>query len=306
MSPAIDVQDLVKTYPGIRAVDGLSFTVRQGELFGLLGPNGAGKSSTLHVIEGLRSADSGQVTVLGFDVSRQPREIKKRIGVQLQSTSLLPDITAVSQLMLFGRLYGHQIRRSTAIKLLEQVGLAEKADALPDSLSGGQQQRLALALALVNDPEVIFLDEPTAGLDPQARQQLWQLVRQLQQQGRTIVLTTHYMEEAEALCHRVGIIDHGKLLALDTPGALINQLGGLSTMTTAVSLSIEPIKALPAVEQVQADGHRLRIQSRDVSQTSEALFQLARQQGKTLHDLHIQQPTLEDVFLSLTGRTIRE
>lgn len=221
MHATVQVENLTKQYPGVTAVDNLTFSVRQGEIFGLLGPNGAGKSSTLTMIEGLRQPDGGTIHLLGMNVLEQPQQIKKRIGVQLQSTSLLPDLTALVQVQLFARLYGHRISKETALKLLDQVGLAEKANSLPNTMSGGQQQRLALALAMVNDPEVIFLDEPTAGLDPQSRRRLWELIRELKAQGRTVIITTHYMEEAQALCDRVGIIDHGSLIALDTPSKLI-------------------------------------------------------------------------------------
>ncbi len=232
---AVEVEHLVKAYSEVRAVNGLTFSVHQGEIFGLLGPNGAGKSTTLGILQGLRRADSGRVIVLGLDISAHAPQIKRRIGVQLQRTSLLPDLTAIEQVELFARLYGRNISRASALKLLERVALAEKTKALPGKMSGGQQQRLALALALVNDPEIVFLDEPTAGLDPQARHNLWDLVRGLRDEGRTVVLTTHYIEEAEVLCHRVGIMDHGQLLALDTPGGLVNQLAGHSAITTAAS-----------------------------------------------------------------------
>ena len=302
-SPVIEVADLVKAYPGVKAVDGVSFRVGAGEIFGLLGPNGAGKSTTLSLIEGLRRPDAGTVRVLGFDPATRPAAVKQRIGVQLQSTSLLPDLTALEQVALFARLYGRALNRAGALALLERVALAEKAGALPGQLSGGQQQRLALAL--VNDPEIIFLDEPTAGLDPQARHNLWDLVRALRAEGRTVVLTTHYMEEAEVLCERVGIIDGGKLLALDTPGALINAMQGTSAITTAAGLPADALGALPGVRSVQTEGVTTRLQTDAVPDTIGALLDLARRQGVALRDLHILQPSLEDVFLQLTGRSIR-
>jgi ABC-2 type transport system ATP-binding protein len=304
-SPVIEVADLVKAYPGVKAVDGVSFRVGAGEIFGLLGPNGAGKSTTLSMIEGLRRPDAGTVRVLGFDPATRPAAVKQRIGVQLQSTSLLPDLSALEQVALFARLYGRAANRATALALLERVALADKANALPGQLSGGQQQRLALALALVNDPEILFLDEPTAGLDPQARHNLWDLVRALRAEGRTVVLTTHYLEEAEVLCERVGIIDSGKLLALDTPGALINAMQGTSAITTAASLPAGALGALPGVRSVQTEGVTTRLQTDAVPDTIGALLDLARRQGVALRDLHIQQPSLEDVFLQLTGRSIR-
>jgi len=306
MTPDIlTVQNLTKSYGNTRAVNDLSFSVRRGEIFGFLGPNGAGKTTTLSVIEGIRVADSGTIHLFGLDIRKDTAQIKRRIGVQLQSTSLLADLTALEQVKLFARLYGRAINAQTALSLLEQVGLTEKANTLPAKMSGGQQQRLALALALVNDPEIVFLDEPTAGLDPQARRTLWELIRKLREEGRTILLTTHYMEEAEALSHRVAIIDHGQLLALDTPGALIAQLKGLSALTITASLPVSEIATLPGVQNVSQEGDVLRIQTNDAPVTTAALLTLAQTHGVALTDLHVQQPSLEDVFLNLTGRNIR-
>ena len=306
MTPDIlTVQNLTKSYGNTRAVNDLSFSVRRGEIFGFLGPNGAGKTTTLSVIEGIRVADSGTIHLFGLDIRKDTAQIKRRIGVQLQSTSLLADLTALEQVKLFARLYGRAINAQTALSLLEQVGLTEKANTLPAKMSGGQQQRLALALALVNDPEIVFLDEPTAGLDPQARRTLWELIRKLREEGRTILLTTHYMEEAEALSHRVAIIDHGQLLALDTPGALIAQLKGLSALTITASLPVNEIATLPGVQNVSQEGDVLRIQTNDAPVTTAALLTLAQTHGVALTDLHVQQPSLEDVFLNLTGRNIR-
>ncbi len=223
--PIVTVRGLRKTYPGgVRAVDGLSFEVQPGEIFGLLGPNGAGKTTTLGLLEGLLQPDGGQVRVLGLDLPAQAAAVRRRIGVQLQRTSLIPDLTVREQLEVFARLYEMPNPRRLAADLLARLNLTHKAEALPDALSGGQQQRLALALALVNEPQLVFLDEPTAGLDPQARRSLWRLIRELQAQGRTVILTTHYMEEAERLCDRVAIMDHGRLLALGAPSQLTAQL----------------------------------------------------------------------------------
>jgi ABC-2 type transport system ATP-binding protein len=219
---AFEVDNVSKAYGAVRAVDGLSLSAARGEVFGLLGPNGAGKSTLLSLLQGLRRPDAGRVRVLGLEMATHAAEIKRRIGVQLQRTSLLPDLTALEQVALMARLYGRQLSQANGRELLERVGLGEKARALPAKLSGGQQQRLALALALVNDPEIVFLDEPTAGLDPQARHNLWDLIRGLRAEGRTVSLSTHYLEEAEALCDRVAILDHGRLLALDTPAALVS------------------------------------------------------------------------------------
>lgn len=223
-SEIIQVENIHKAYGAVQAVNGLSFTVHTGEIFGLLGPNGAGKSTTLSILQGARRADAGRVTLFGLDNVTHAGHIKARIGVQLQRTSLLPDLTVQQQVELLAHLYRRALTPASVGDLLARVSLADKARALPTNLSGGQQQRLALCLALVNDPEIVFLDEPTAGLDPQARRALWELMQRLRAEGRTVILTTHYIEEAEALCDRVGIIDGGKLLALDTPAALTRQL----------------------------------------------------------------------------------
>ena len=301
----IGVDNISKSFGSLKAVDALSFEVYRGEIFGLLGPNGAGKTTTLTIIEGLRSADAGSVGVLGMEISTDAPAIKARIGVQLQSTSLLPDLEAIEQVMLFSRLYAKPFDLSEAQSLLERFDLGEKARSRPGKLSGGQKKRLAIALALINDPEIILLDEPTTGLDPQSRRMLWRFIRDLQVQGRTIVLTTHYMEEAEALCDRVGIIDHGSLLALDTPVHLIDQLEGLSTISTSAPMSLDSVREIPGVVDVNSDGEVIHVQSRDVVLTLEGLLGQSKRLGVSLGNLHIRQPSLEDVFLQLTGRTIR-
>lgn len=306
MNKIIQVEGLSKKYGSTIAVDNISFDVLEGEIFGLLGPNGAGKTTTLSILEGLLLADAGIVRVLGHDVKTDSIQVKKQIGVQLQKTSLLPDLRVVEQLMLFSRFYGLPISRKHAIAQLERVGLGVKADVLPKELSGGQQQRLALALALVNNPEIVFLDEPTTGLDPQSRRALWEIIHQLQEGGKTVILTTHYMEEAEALCHRVGIIDRGKIIALDTPGGLVGQLEDLSTVTTSAPLPLDIIRNFPNVIKAEFDGELLRIQTSMIMTTLSALLELSKQISVSLQDIHISQPSLEDVFLQLTGRTIRE
>lgn len=301
----IQVENLTKSYGQVTAVADVSFNVAKGQIFGFLGPNGAGKTTTLTILEGLRKADQGRIKILGMDVNTMAAQIKQRIGVQLQSTSLLPDLTVGEQVNLFAGLYGRQMARSEVAALLERVGLIQEAKSFPENLSGGQRQRLALALALVNEPEIIFLDEPTTGLDPQSRHALWSLIQELQAQGNTIVLTTHYMEEAEALCHRVGIIDHGRLIALDTPAALIDRLDGLSSITTSAFLPLEDLKLLPHVVSGQQRDALTSIQTDDVVATLGPMLNLAQSRNINLNDLHIKQPSLEDVFLSLTGYTIR-
>jgi len=222
-SPIVVVRDLRKRYGSLQAVDGVTFEIAEGEVFGILGPNGAGKTTTLEMIEGMRSIDSGSAIVDGIDVQQDPRGVKARIGIQLQASSFFDELNLVELLELFGHLYD---RKVDAAALLADVELTEKARSQVRTLSGGQKQRFSIASALVNEPRVLFLDEPTTGLDPQARHHLWGLVRQIRDRGHTVVLTTHYMEEAEELCDRVAIMDHGVIVALDAPGRLVDALIG--------------------------------------------------------------------------------
>jgi len=217
----LEVRNLVKRYDGLAAVDGISFSVERQEIFGILGPNGAGKTSTLEMIETLRGVDAGEILLDGIDVCRNPQEVKRRIGVQLQSSSFFDKLNLRELLMLFGELYGRQV---DPMKLLEEVELQDKVKAQVGELSGGQKQRFSIAAALVNDPVALFLDEPTTGLDPQARRHLWGVIKRIRSEGKTVVLTTHYMDEAEELCDRVAIMDHGKIIALARPQDLIHQL----------------------------------------------------------------------------------
>jgi ABC-2 type transport system ATP-binding protein len=219
--PIITVHNLIKDYGNLRAVDGISFQVQQGEIFGLLGPNGAGKSTTLEIIETLRAKTSGTVTVAGFDLDKNPSEIKKIIGVQLQSSGYYPGLNLKELIQLFSGLYNREVN---PMDLLEKVQLTDKAKAKYKTLSGGQKQRFSIATTLIHQPKIIFLDEPTTGLDPQARRNLWELICQIRETGTTIVITTHYMDEAEYLCDRVAIMDHGKIVALDHPLSLIDHL----------------------------------------------------------------------------------
>ncbi len=218
---AIEVDDLRKSYNGVKAVDGISFRVRESEIFGILGPNGAGKTTTVEMLEGLRRADDGRAIVAGVDVRREPAKVKSLIGVQLQSSAFFDNLNLLELLDLFAALYR---RRVDARVLLDRMQLGEKARSEVRQLSGGQKQRFSIATALVNEPRILFLDEPTTGLDPQARRNLWELAQDIRKEGRTIVLTTHYMEEAETLCDRVAIMDHGKIIALDRPAALVQRL----------------------------------------------------------------------------------
>lgn len=302
----IAVDRLVKHYGVTRAVDDVSFTVQAGEIFGLLGPNGAGKTTILSCLEGLVRPDTGAIRVLGIDGVADAVQVKQKIGVQLQRTTLLENLTASEQVQLFARLYGIRLDRADTRKLLARVGLGEQADGLAEKLSGGQQQRLALALALVNEPEILFLDEPTTGLDPLARRLVWELVRSLAASGRTVMLTTHSMEEAERLCSRIAIVDRGRLLALDTPPALIARLGRRAVLITAAPLEIGALDGLPGVERIHREGAAWHIESAEWMASLVALQTLAGQTGVPLDDLYIQRPTLEDVFLQLTtGRVPR-
>ncbi|MCZ2860862.1 ABC transporter ATP-binding protein [Blastococcus sp. VKM Ac-2987] len=296
---AIEVDGLVKDYGGFRAVHDVSFSVAAGEFFGILGPNGAGKTTTLEIVEGIREPDEGAVRLLGEPVwPRNPR-LLSRIGVQLQASAFFERLTCREQLQTFGGLYGVDQRR--ADDMLELVGLTEKADVREDQLSGGQRQRLSIACALVHDPEVVFLDEPTAALDPQARRNLWDLLRRIQEGGTTVVYTTHYMDEAEILCDRVAIMDAGRILSLDTPAALIR---GLSA-ATRVALPREVLDTgaahrLPGVETVVDTDGDVVLSTREPARLVAALAE-----RNALDGVSVRTATLEDVFLTLTGREYR-
>lgn len=302
---ALRIRGLRKAFPKVVAVDGVDLEVARGEVFGLLGPNGAGKTTTLEIIEGLTNADAGDIEILGLNWRVHGREIRSRIGVQLQSTSLFNKITPREALDLYGSYYPK--RRSTA-DLLDLVQLQEKADAYHITLSGGQQQRLALAMALVNDPELVFLDEPTTGLDPQARRSLWEVVRRMKGEGRTVVLTTHYMDEAEALCDRLAIMDHGQVIATGTPASLI---AGLA-IPSVVELTFEGVAPDPAgfaarLEQaVEPRGDRWEIPTPDPKALLPRLLEAAETAAVPFQQVHIRRATLEDVFLHRTGRSLRE
>jgi ABC-2 type transport system ATP-binding protein len=299
MEYTITADGLRKRYGDVHAVDGVALEVREGEFFGILGPNGAGKTTLLEIIEGLREADEGAVSVLGLPPwPRNPR-LLPRIGVQLQSSSFFEKLTAREQLRTFGSLYG--VPPAKADAMLETVGLIDKADVQVEKLSGGQAQRLSIACALVHDPELVFLDEPTAALDPQARRNLWDVLRAINTGGRTIVLTTHYMDEAELLCDRVAIMDAGRILRLGAPAALVRDLDAPSRIGIASgTLTATDARALPGADEVADDGVSLVISTRAPSEVVAAMA--AR---KALDGVQIRGATLEDVFLELTGREYR-
>ena len=298
-------RDLRKHYGSVRAVDGVTFEVRRGEVFGLLGPNGAGKTTTLEILEGLRTPDGGDAIVLGLDVAREPVRLKERIGVQLQTAALYPYLTVREVIELFASFY----RRSRPVdELIDLLDLGEKRDALTRTLSGGQQQRLSLALALVNRPELLFLDEPTTGLDPAARRLLWDVIRSLRAEGTTILLTTHQMEEAEALSDRVAIMDHGRILELGTVDELVSRRFHERAVRFAClpAVTDEELERLPGVVRLAHEDGLVDLYTRDVPATIGGLLDLAAGRGVELDDLAVRRPTLEDVFLDLTGRALRD
>src|SRR6266851_8636959 len=300
----VDVRNLVKSYHHKTVVNNVSFAARKAEIFGVLGPNGAGKTTTLEMIEGIRTPDSGTAILAGLDIRRQKRAVQRIIGVQLQATALFPELTLLETLRFFSSIYP---KGMDPRQLLSEVRLEEKARDHPQNLSGGQRQRLALALALLNDPKVIFLDEPTAGLDPQSRRMLWDIVLKLREQGKTILITTHYMDEAQILCDRIAIMDGGQIIALDTSAGLINHLGAQAMLDCRLDgkATVEEIRELPGVTGVREANERFFIYTSEMQPTLEALLAYAAQQNIPMTDLQVRTPTLEDVFLDLTGRELR-
>ncbi|HYM83176.1 MAG TPA: ABC transporter ATP-binding protein [Candidatus Dormibacteraeota bacterium] len=297
--------DLRKRYGDVEAVAGVSFEVRPGEVFGLLGPNGAGKTTTVEMLEGIRDPDGGELEVLGLDPRRQGTAMKSRIGVQLQTASLYPYLTVAELIELFGRFYPQHLPLPQVLATLD---LEEKRDAQTRTLSGGQQQRLSVALALVNDPELVFLDEPTTGLDPAARRSLWDVIAGLRDRGRSVLLTTHYMEEAEVLCDRIAIMDHGRILDMGTVEELVSRrfheravrferVPGLDDATLA---------RLPGVVRVAGEDEVAVLYTTDVPATIGAVLAAAESLGVSLEDLGVRRASLEDVFLELTGRALRD
>ena len=301
----LSVEGLTKRYGSLVAVDGICFQVSRGETFGMLGPNGAGKTTTLEIIEGLRSPDDGRITLFGLDAVRKRRAVQERIGVQLQSQALWPDLTVEETLKTFRALF----RRKVPVEgLLERFSLVDKRRSLVRELSGGQKQRLSVATALVNDPEAVFLDEPTTGLDPQARHSFWDLIREMQHEGKTVIVTTHYMEEAEALCQRVAIMDQGRIMALDTPRQMIRELAFDDTVECSFDGPVERerLLALHAVRDVRSEDGAHFLFTNDVSATLAGLMGITDENGQRVQGLQVRTATLEDVFISLTGRRLRD
>jgi ABC-2 type transport system ATP-binding protein len=301
----LQVENLVKRYGEVEAVRGVSFNVEEGEVFGLLGPNGAGKTSTVEIMEGLRTLDSGRVSVCGLDPQKNAQELKHQIGAALQSTSLPDKLRVIEALRLFASFYR---RHRSPEELLKRFGLEEKRNTFYNQLSGGQKQRLALAMALVNDPKVLFFDEPTAGLDPQVRREIYDIIEELRREKKTIVMTTHYIEEAERLCDRVAIVDHGTVIALGTPRELKDRSGDKTRLEVRLARP-EPqeiLKNLEGVSDCRILGDSYILHCRRPPQAIVSLVKYLESQGNELISLEIVTPSLEDVFIELTGRRLRD
>jgi len=307
-APAVSVTDLRKSYGTVEAVRGISFAIDTGVCFGLLGPNGAGKTTTVEILEGLLALTAGAVSVLGRTWGRDDQEIRERLGVCLQQTVLSEKLEVGETLSLFRAFYRDG---RAAADVIDEVGLTEKRQARVGTLSGGQKQRLAVACALVGDPEILFLDEPTTGLDPQSRRQVWDIVRRFKDRGRTVLLTTHYMDEAEKLCDHLAVIDHGRIIAEGSPAELIRSLGGDHVVEVAVEEGEslpgpEELAALPSVRSVHREAGRLSLGVAEPHVALPALLQHLDSTGRSLSSLSTRHASLEDVFVSLTGRHLRD
>ena len=308
MPVVIQCRNLRKTYDGkVEAVCGLNLEIKAGECFGLLGPNGAGKTTTIEILEGLLEPTSGEVTILGQTWKSHSRELREKIGISLQETRLSEKLTVRETVELFGSFYRKPRRAS---EVLDALQLGEKADAWVGKLSGGQRQRLAVATALVGSPRVLFLDEPTTGLDPQSRRQLWDIIRAFQKTGGTVLLTTHYMDEAERLCDRLAIVDHGQVIAEGSPAELIARLGGHHVVEFSLAGDLrgkpETWQSLPGVDSVRNDDGLVSLSVREPHRTIPALLDAVDKQSAQLEHLTTRQASLEDVFVRLTGRHLRE
>jgi len=301
----IRVEGLIKTYGETRAVDGISFEVPRGTIFGMLGPNGAGKTTTVEVLEGLRQPDAGEVRVLGIDAVRDADQLRARIGVSLQTAALYPKLTVFEVLTLFRAFYPSGREPDDLIQLMD---LGEKRSTRTQNLSGGQRQRLSVALALVNDPELVFLDEPTTGMDPAARRALWDIILTLKGEGKTVLLTTHYLEEAEVLCDRVAIMDHGKILEEGTVEELVRRrFKERAVRFDAIDgLTDQQLASMPGVSSVKHEDGEVLVYTADVAATIGAVLDASEALGVEPENLGVRRATLEDVFLDLTGRALRD
>jgi len=305
MEKVVEVNNLKKYYGDIKAVDGISFDVYRGEIFGMLGPNGAGKTTTIEIMEGLRIQDSGEAKIFGLHNIHDREKIKMHIGVQLQETSFIENLTVYETVKLFRNLYN---KVGDEAHLISTFFLEDKKNSLIKTLSGGQKQRLSILLSLINDPDTIFLDEPTTGLDPQARRNIWEIIIDLKRNGKTIFLTTHYMEEAEKLCDRVLIIDHGKVIALDSPERLIKENFEETPVDIKFTQSIESLMFdnLNFVSRTLKEEDVITVYMKNFEENLPSLLNFINLRGLKMKEMKIRKPTLEDVFLKLTGRRIRE
>jgi len=308
----VEVSNLVKSFNGLTAVNGVSFAIRQGEIFGLLGPNGAGKTTAISMLTCLLAPTSGTANIAGYDVVSQAKTVKGIIGLVPQDLAVYPQLSARDNLLFFGRIYGLKGRplQQRVNDLLEMVGLAERAKDRVETFSGGMKRRVNIAAGLLHQPQVLFLDEPTVGVDPQSRNFIFDNIERLNRQGMTVLYTTHYMEEAERLCHRVAIIDQGQIIVLDTPKALISSLGGgiirLGLTEPIKQTFIDQVKKLPAIKNVGRQDNILSVQTRNSREALPQIIQLLNTANVTIHSMEILEPNLESVFLHLTGRRLRD
>jgi len=305
------VRDLTKTYGGFAAVKGISFEIGEGEIFGLLGPNGAGKTTTISMLSCLLEPSAGEAAVAGWDVSKEREKVKQSIGIVPQELALYPTLSARDNLLFFGRMYGLRGKKlnQRIDEVLGIVGLSDRAGDTVRKFSGGMKRRLNLAAGLVHGPDVLFLDEPTVGVDPQSRNHIFENVVRLNREGMTIIYTTHYMEEAELLCHRVGIMDEGKIIALDTPRSLINSMGQslIYIGTDQNGANVIPcLRALPQVKKVSKLENRLAVETVDAQRAVTGIIAALNESGMNLTSLEIREPNLENVFLNLTGKKLRD
>ncbi|MEP6914189.1 MAG: ABC transporter ATP-binding protein [Acidobacteriota bacterium] len=305
MAAKVVVQDLRKRYGDIQAAQGVSFAIDDGEIFGLLGPNGSGKTTTVECIIGLREPDAGEIEVCGIDARQRPHDVKQKIGAALQTTALQDKITPREALTLFGSFYRDSAEPQ---QMLDRFALGAKGDAPFDTLSGGQRQRLALALAFINKPELVFLDEPTTGLDPQSRRELHSEIARMKQDGHTVLLTTHYIEEAEQLCDRIAIIDRGRIVATGTPRELMSRSTAMQSVSLATVQPLDPLwlSALPGVDGLTCDGDRATFRTVEITRTLAELLTLLDARRIEIAELQVRKATLEDVFIELTGASLRD
>lgn len=290
----------------VNALNDVNLRVKRGEIFGLLGPNGAGKTTLLSCIQGLHRPDAGSVTVAGLDVVKHDAQVKRMLGVQLQRTALMDGLKAAELIEAYAALYDTFLTREKIHSLLKRFDLVDQANKLARQMSGGQQQRLSLAIAVSTDPAIVLLDEPTEALDPGARRAVWAMIREFKEQGRTVVLTTHSMDEAESLCGRVAIMDHGRVVACDTPQQLVAGMGINPMLKGTIELPLEQVRRLAGAAAVRYTGENLEIETAQPAATLNALYELAGKHGRTLRDVAIRQPNLEDVYLKLTGYSLNQ